>query len=140
MANLARAVACLRIFGEDLVPDDVSALLGSEPTEGWMKGDELISSRAMRIAPIGLWRLEADETEPADFDVQVSAILGRLTSDLSAWAAVRTQHEVDLFCGWFMEHVNEGVSIEPGTMMALGARGIALTVDLYAGDSENSPR
>ncbi len=90
-----------------------------------------------RIAPVGLWVLEAEETNPADLDEQVSAILGRLTGDLSTWAAVRAEFEVDLFCGWFMERVNEGACMEPETMLALGARGIALTVDLYAGDEED---
>lgn len=134
MAHLARAVATLRITGEDLVPSHVSALLGGEPTEGWAKGDALASHAATRTARFGMWMLQADETEPADLDAQVAAILSRLTTDESVWAGLRAEYDVNLFCGWFMEHGNEGVSIEPDTLAALGARGIRLDIDLYGAD------
>ncbi len=113
VAELARAVAALRITAEDLVPSEVSALLGCEPTKAWAKGDSLTSPRPTRTASFGMWRLHADETEPADLDAQVTSILGRLTSNESAWAELRVRYDVNLFCGWFMEDGNEGVSIKP---------------------------
>ena len=83
-----------------------------------------------------MWSLHAPETAPADLDAQVSAILSRLTDDAHVWAALRAKYHVDLSCGWFMEYGNEGVSIEPETMSALGARGILLDIDLYGGDPD----
>jgi hypothetical protein len=77
--------------------------------------------------------LEADDTAPADVDAQVNAILDRLTTDEMVSGRLRARYNVNLFCGWFMDRVNEGVSIEPETMSALGARGILLDVDLYGG-------
>lgn len=139
MAELARAVASLRITDEDLVPSDVSALLGCDPTRSWSKGDTLTSHGVTRTARFGMWSLHADETEPADLDAQVTAILRRLTTDESAWAELHVRYDVDLFCGWFMEYGNEGVSIEPATMAALGTRGIRLDIDLYGGDSDKAP-
>jgi hypothetical protein len=65
VAELARAVAALRIMDEDLVPSDVSALLGCEPTKGWAKGDTLTSHGVTRTARFGMWSLQADESEPA---------------------------------------------------------------------------
>lgn len=38
-----------------------------------------------------------------------------------------------------MKYENEGVSIEPETMSALGTRGIVLGIDLYGGDSHKAP-
>lgn len=134
VAHLARAVATLRIAGEDLVPSDVSASLGCEPTEGWAKGDALASHVTTRAARFGMWMLRADKTEPADLDAQVTAILSRLTTDESVWAGLRAEFDVNLFCGWFMEDGNEGVSIEPDTLAALGTRGIRLDIDLYGAD------
>jgi len=86
-----------------------------------------------------MWSLQAHETEPADLDAQVTAILSRLTTSDSVWAELRTKYDVNLFCGWFMEYGNEGVSIEPETMSALGTRGILLDIDLYSGDSDMAP-
>jgi hypothetical protein len=38
-----------------------------------------------------------------------------------------------------MQYGNEGVSIKPETMAALGSRGILLDIDMYSGDSEKLP-
>lgn len=139
MAELARAAASLRVTGDDLVPADVSSLLGSPPTRGWAKGDTLTSHGVTRVARFGMWTLQAPETEPADIDAQVAEILSRLTTDESAWAELRSMYDVNLFCGWFMTYGNEGVSITADTMLALGARGILLDIDLYGGDGDLAP-
>ena len=65
MADLARAVACLRISGEHLVPAEVSALLGCEPSAAWAKGEQLPHRRTPTAATFGMWQFEANETEPA---------------------------------------------------------------------------
>lgn len=139
MAELARALATLRIIGDDLIPAEVTELLGCEPTTGWTKGDTRTFGGATRIASFGKWSLQADETSPGDMDAQVTTILSRLTTDESVWAELRAKYDVHLFCGWFMEFGNEGVSIKPETMTALGMRGILLDIDLYGGDSERAP-
>jgi hypothetical protein len=130
-------MATLRITRDDLVPAEVTAALGCEPTRSWAKGDTVTSSQrpTPRTARFGMWSLEADDTAPADVDVdaQVNAILDRLTTDEMVWGRLRARYNVNLFCGWFMDRVNEGVCVEPETMSALGARGILLDVDLYGG-------
>jgi hypothetical protein len=50
---------------------------------------------------------------------------------------VTQQIEVDLFCGWFMEVSNEGVSVLVHTMSLLAERGIDLSLDIYGPDEEN---
>lgn len=131
MADLARAVATLRVVGDDLVPSEITRVLGCEPTTGWAKGDERTLHGVARTATFGKWSLEAEETSPADIDAQVANLLGRLTSDLSVWADLGDRFDVNLFCGWFMDVGNEGVSLDPSTMSSLGSRGIMLDVDLY---------
>ena len=130
-------MAALRIVGDDLVPAEVSALLGCEPTKSHARGDVLGPRWGTRTASFGLWTLRTAETEPADIDAQVAEILSRLTGDKSVWAEIRSRYGLSLFCGWFMEDRNEGVFIEPATRAALGARGIALDVDLNRGDSDD---
>jgi len=79
-----------------------------------------------------MWSLHAGECEPEDLDSQVQEILGDLTADLSVWADLAQRFEIDLFCGLFMKVANEGVLLAPATLMALGERGIALDLDIYA--------
>lgn len=137
MAELNRAVAALRIVGDDLTPDEVTSLLRVPPTRSFARGDEVRHRRTpARIASFGLWILDAPETEPADLDRQVSELLAPLPSDLGIWRGLASRFNVELFCGWFMKFGNEGLTVAPGTLNALGERQIVLDLDIYAGDSE----
>jgi len=39
MANVRKSAASLRIFGDELIPEDVSASLGSKPSSSYRKGE-----------------------------------------------------------------------------------------------------
>ena len=128
MAHLQRSLATLRIMGDELVPAEISKLLGAVPTSAYAKGHQLSSGVTRKS---GIWRLRAKASEPEDLDGQVSELLVQVTSDLSVWSEITTRFRVDLFCGWFMGSGNEGVAILPRTMVALGQRGITLSLDIY---------
>ncbi len=131
MARLARSVASLRIIGDDLIPEEVSSLLACEPTYAQRKGDRNPSKSGEREAKGGMWRLLASDEAPEDVDSQVAELLGKLTSDLEAWRSLTSRFRVDMFCGWFMDEGNEGLSIAPFNLAALGERGIQLELDIY---------
>ena len=136
MAQLARSVASLRIFGDDLEPEEVTRLLGHSPSRSWRKGEIQISKSGHSFTRrSGAWLLDVDPTEPEDVNGQVAKLLGMLTNDDTAWSQVTGRFEVDLFCGWFMGTSNEGVSVSPSTMSALGRFGIELSLDIYGPDS-----
>ena len=50
MAAIARVRASLRVFGDTLEPEEVSALLGHEPTRFHRKGDKCGPLRARQLA------------------------------------------------------------------------------------------
>ena len=133
MAAIAESVATLRIFGDDLIPQDVSAALGAEPSAAHRQG-EVQRTRGGRevVRKTGMWRLHATPQTPEDLDAQVAELLSRLTPDLAVWAGLSARFEVDLFCGLFMEESNEGFSLSAATLLALGERGIEIGLDVYA--------
>lgn len=132
MAVLDHTAASLRVFGENLQPDEVTALLGCAPSEAWLKGD-VQSSKGGRVITrkVGAWFLRAPRTETEDFNAQVSGLFAQTTDDLSTWKALCTNYEVDLFCGWFMSTSNDGVSVSVETLRALADRGVELSLDIY---------
>jgi hypothetical protein len=136
MPHLARSVATLRLAGDELDPEEISRLLGTEPDAAQRKGEELRGKRGIRVAKSGLWRLSATPAEPEGLDSQVEELLGKLSQDLDVWRNLSSRFRVDLFCGWFMKQGNEGVCISPATLHALGSRGIELGVDIYAPDTD----
>jgi hypothetical protein len=139
MAKLSHAVAALRVSGDELVPDEVTRLLGAEPSIAYARGDEIGSKHgARRLAKFGLWSCPAHETEPADIDEQVAELLQRLNPDLQAWQQLADRFELDLFCGWFMKRPNEGIEISPATLLALAERHIVLSLDIYGSDGDEA--
>ena len=136
MADLARSVASLRVSGEELVPDEVSSLLGAVPSGAYARGDQVSTHGPVRLARHGMWTLQASETAPADLDAQVNELLGLLTSDRRTWHQLADRFAVDLFCGWFMERSNEGLWVSPHTLLTLGERRIVLILDIYGADNE----
>jgi len=107
-------------------------MLGIAPTGSRQKGDEILGrSGHMRVARTGMWWLEAQTREPEDLSGQIDEILGKLTKDSDVWAELRRSFSVDLFCGLFMGSGNDGISLSPEHLKALGERGIELALDIY---------
>ena len=132
MAHLAQSKASLRIFGDDLNPDEISRFLGCVPTEGWTKGQvKVIKSGREVVRKSGAWFLEATAAKPENLDGQVAELMAQMSGDLDIWSTVTQKYKVDLFCGWFMEESNEGVSVSAHTLRLLGERGIQLSLDIY---------
>lgn len=132
MGVLDHSIATLRLSGDDLVPENISALLGAAPTESWRKGQELIGSSTSnaRLAATGSWRLKARRREPEDLEGQVFELLSQLTNDLTIWNSL-SSYKPNLFCGIFMGSGNDGLPLSSKAMLALGQRGIALDLDIY---------
>ncbi|HGM7319353.1 TPA: DUF4279 domain-containing protein [Stenotrophomonas maltophilia] len=137
MAAFDHSLVALRFFGDDLLPDEISALLGATPTVSHHKGQDLKGSQSgtVRIARTGSWRLSAPRREPEDLEAQIFEILDQLTGDLAIWESL-ARFRPDLFCGLFMGSGNDGVSLSPRTLLALGQRGIELGLDIYDAEEE----
>ena len=116
----------MRVYGEDLEPDRISALLGCEP-----------SSAAMKGAPFpkkGRWILgieSQDCGEDDDVDDGVRMLLARLPSDRDFWASLTNIYSVDVFCGLFIKSPNRGFGISTEVSRMLSDRGLEIGFDLY---------
>lgn len=130
MGPIGRSKATLRMFGDDLNPDELTNLLGCPPTRALTKGLPIKAGSDFE-AKTGGWRLEATESSPEDLDGQIAELLSKLTPDLSVWARIGARFEVDLFCGLFMSNDNQGLSLSVTSLDALSRRGIKLSLDIY---------
>jgi len=128
MAGIGRTVLSLRFFGEDLQPDELTQLLGAQPTQSHIKGDLSPSGRTQRT---GAWWLRMEDREPGDLEAQVVSLFAGLTDDLAVWADLNARYQGDVFCGLFMESANEGLGLTPEMLLMIGQRGLRLGLDLY---------
>lgn len=134
MGPVGTTKVSLRIFGDDLDPDDITAALGREPTRAQLKGGPVGGrEHSKSISPTGGWWLHTEQRTPGDLDGQVRELLGGLTQDLSVWAGLSGRcSRLDLFCGLFLDEGNQGETLSPETLLALGARHISLELDIYS--------
>jgi hypothetical protein len=116
----------LRVYGEELDPDRISALLGCQP-----------SSAARKGAPFpkkGCWILAIDSKncqENDDVDDGVRMLLARLPSDPGVWTSLANVYSVSVSCGLFITSSNRGFEISTQVSRLLSDRGLHIGFDLY---------
>lgn len=105
MGCLNHSLARLGFFGDELNPDEVSLLLGANPTEAYRKGDAVAGqySTNVRIAKTGRWSISATRREPEDLESQIFELLNQLTQNMDVWSNLCTRYKTQLFCGIFMD-------------------------------------
>lgn len=133
MAEIAQSSASLRFFGDDLDPAELTRLLAGQPTYAVRKGDIHTHppNQPPRMALNGLWRLSSGCDKGDQLDHQIASILKTLTSDVAVWADLVRRFKVDMFCGVWLDQVNQGLGLTPSTLKLLGERGIKLDLDIY---------
>ena len=129
-----RVKVSLRVFGDDLDPDEVSRVLGCEPSGETRKGDVTVGgvTGRRRVAPCGSWHLASTEDQSVETEEQVSKLLSRLSSDLDVWKELTRKYRVDLFCGLFLNEFNRGFSLSSGLLKELAERNLKIEFDIYA--------
>ncbi len=126
-----RACVSLRFWGDTLIPEELTRLLGCQPTEARRKGDVIPDKRYHRIADTGSWRLEGASSEKDEIEDQVLALLASVTSDLEVWGRLAAEFESDVFVGLFLEDFNRGFDLSPRLMGMLSERGLEISFDIY---------
>ena len=76
---------------------------------------------------------------PGDLDGQIVQLLAPLTTDMAVWERLTHSFEADIFCGLFLESMNEGLEISPRTLLAIGQRNLTLGFDIYGTDGLVGP-
>ena len=121
----------LRFFGDSLVPDELTRLLGCQPDAARRKGDPIPNNRHNPIAKTGSWLLDSPLPQTTEINEQLAALFGMLTNDLDVWHRLTKEFKTDVFCGVFLEICNRGFHLSPSTMAMLSQRGLEIGFDIY---------
>ena len=135
LAAIARVSVSLRVFGDGLEPDEVSALLGRQPTRFHRKGDET-SSTGSAVEPTGAWILDSRLSETAEIEDHVEALLAPISNDSDEWANLTQRFSASIHCSIFMNQYNEGFDLSPRLAQSMVDRGLVIAFDIYSGDPE----
>lgn len=135
MVKLSESKVCLRFFGDDLDPAELTRLLGQFPTKSEKIGQIIVGKRSgkERVARTGSWRLDATKQVPGNLDAQIAEILELLTCNADVWQKLTARFKADVFCGLFMAGENEGISLSTITLQRLAKRELKIDFDIYDG-------
>ena len=125
LASLRLISASLRVFGDDLDPESVSALLGGTPTWAHHKGQTLDGDALP--AATGAWALEAASPESSEVEEQVAALFSGLTGDLDEWATLTSQFAVTVHCELEASDDGAGFDLSPRLAQSLAERGVVIS-------------
>ena len=132
-----KSTASLRVSGDDLDPEDITQLLGSEPSFSYRNGDLISPGRSAARRKCGMWLLKSGDAEPEDYHKQIESILSSLTNDLEIWRELSNKYEVDFFFGFFMGTGNDGFTLPSKVLNILSERHIDIGFDIYAPSPED---
>ena len=131
-----RVVVTLRLYGESLDPDEVTKMLGCQPTFAIRRGEVFPRGRYRRFATTGMWHLHGDRPENEDLEVQVQFLLGRVTRDESVWEDLAQRFRIDMNCGVFLGAWNRGFELSVPLLTELSRRRLMIGFDVYSHSPE----
>ena len=132
---LQRASVTLLIHGDDLIPDELTTLLGCEPEFATRKGEtSIIRNRGTVVARRGQWHLGTGDREPPCIDQQINELLAKLPDDIALWNSLTERFDCYLALGVFFvdDSWTAGIMLQPKTLYMVGERGLLLDFDMYA--------
>ena len=136
--DVGRLSVSISVSSDSLNPSAITELLGVPPTFAAKKGSQRQSGSSIVTQPTGVWLYGFGEASSEwVLEDAIEALLGRLTSDLAVWAALRGEHRIRLSCGLHLDAWNRGCELSSALLRKLADRGLALDLDIYC-VSENS--
>lgn len=135
-----RISVTLALYGEDLVPDEVTGLLGCSPTHGHRRGEQR-RSRSANVGPWkqGAWLLTVDGEAPKTASELLADLLGRVPDDESLWSSISDRWQVSVGFGLFLDAWNRSLVIDAALIQRLARMRVALDFDIYADTDDDAP-
>jgi hypothetical protein len=130
---MAKISATFRVVGRDLVPDDISLLLGRKPDEAHRKGDPRLGESGRRYSDFntGLWAIDTPKDEKP-LDEHLGELLGKLEGYKSVMRNLQEKgYSLDIFVGVF-GGANIEFAIPPDILRKLGNLNLKLIIDVYS--------
>lgn len=136
MAAIARVRASLRVLGDGLEPEEVSALIGRTPTRQARKGDKIEGKKGDAVEPTGSWILDSALSGGTEIEEHIEVLLASLSNDMDEWASLTSRFSASIHCSLFLDQYNEGFELSPRIAQALAERGLVAAFDIYSGDAD----
>lgn len=130
-----RTYSELRIFSDEMAPEDISMSLGLEPTSSFRTGDVHCQGELRREIN-GWFFCTESSVDSKDTEAHISAILAKLECKAEAVAALQAGGcHLDIWSVWRFDGQG-GPSLSADQMLILGKLGIGVVWDIYADEEQ----
>ena len=130
----------LSVHSEHLDRDEVTTLLGVQPTKAWNPGERhpIGKTGRTRVTDWGKWLLQGDhDNNPVE--PKILHLLQRCTPDFNAWHILTSKYDVWLTIVGYFENWNRELDLSPEILRLLAERQLMLKIDVYFTDDEKAP-
>ena len=127
--------ACLWIGGDALRPDQISAILGLEPTQSGVKG-ERYGPRHNLVRRASFWLLKCPLSDRLPLAKHLKWLLDLFEPKLDLINSIAKGSTVMFFCGFSSENGQGGVTFDPTLLSRLANFGILFVLDLHLPEAE----
>lgn len=127
---------CLAIYGEDLIPDEITKLLGCRPTDFHVKGEKK-GPRSPGFHA-GAWFLKVRGEPPNTIDVLTRRLLMMLPSDPDIWISLSERFGIQMRYGIHMSGWNKGAGLPRDLVERIAGLHADVELDIYAYGEEET--
>ena len=129
----ATTFAKLRICGDDLVPDEITQLLGRTPSYAAVKREiEWHTAIPIRTMITGVWDLESlGQVDSSDTEEHIQWLIDVLDDAHQVALQMPGVDEAEIWCSWTPKDGRGGPSFSPTILNDLSRHGLILTVDCH---------
>ncbi len=130
-----RTYATLRIYPENIHPDEISRILNITPSKYQVKGDhgENFPSPVLKRAPVNGWFLTSkNEINSRDVRRHIDYIISKVFNKKDEILRLQSEDvEFDIFCYWASSQGQGGPTLSPKQMKVLTELNIEIGFDIY---------
>jgi hypothetical protein len=127
--------ASLHVAEQDLLPNEVTRLIGSEPTEAESRGVPLLrdDGSIRRVPKSGRWSrvIKSQSTDEWDISEVIRLLFHGLATDVSTWREIRKLGKIQVSLGLSLETSNKDFFLDEHLIAFLGERRISIWLDVY---------
>ena len=128
----------LGFYGDDLIPSELSSLLGKSATSECVKGDIVHKGDRTRVERTGRWLLSVHPTPGESLQPQLENLFASLTPDLAVWGQLAARFKTRFVVSAWIRSWNRGLEIDPKLLREIADRQLALGIDVYVDYDEHA--
>ncbi len=121
----------IRFSGDDLDPDELTALLNCEPTEAYEKGQTIITTISPRTIKTGMWFLSIQKNSEQTLEEQIWELLEKLPKDLEVWEKLSGRFRINIYCGAWLKNWNRDVWFSANLLKQIANRKLSIGLAIY---------